>query len=237
MAAALGGGAMTEEDVALVEACMLDGDAAGANSSTFVGPPPPLAEHLLMMRGLAGRLSQALEANLGDGGGDAQGLGDLLEVAGPLIGNLRNALGGLETFWRACEGQRLLRLWPGGFEELGSRYAVGMPSRLFLKDEDGQALHPLGHQVEALRALEGGSDILNIVPTGAGKTGVPAAFGAANHAVEEMAAPTAGAAAAPTPLPKSLVVFEPLVSAMLDQESDLNRQLGTASPSRCGGPR
>jgi len=237
MAAALGGGAMTEEDVALVEACMLDGDAAGANSSTFVGPPPPLAEHLLMMRGLAGRLSQALEANLGDGGGDAQGLGDLLEVAGPLIGNLRNALGGLETFWRACEGQRLLRLWPGGFEELGSRYAVGMPSRLYFKDEDGRALHPLGHQVLALRALERGRDVFSVVPTGAGKSGTYVAFGAANHAVEEMAAPTAGAAAAPTPLPKSLVVFEPLVSAMLDQESDLNRQLGTASPSRCGGPR
>ncbi|KAJ1447870.1 hypothetical protein M885DRAFT_541198 [Pelagophyceae sp. CCMP2097] len=105
-----------------------------------------------MMRGLAGRLSQALEANLGDGGGDAQGLGDLLEVAGPLIGNLRNALGGLETFWRACEGQRLLRRWPGGFEELGSRYAVGMPSRLYFKDEDGRALHPLGHQVLAGKA-------------------------------------------------------------------------------------
>ncbi|KAJ1452240.1 hypothetical protein M885DRAFT_527621 [Pelagophyceae sp. CCMP2097] len=103
MAAAMGGGAMTEEDVALVEACMLDGDATGANTSTFVGPPPPLAEHLHMMRGLAGRLSQALEASLDDGGGDTQGLGDLLEVAGPWIGNLRNTLGGLETFWRACE--------------------------------------------------------------------------------------------------------------------------------------
>jgi len=178
------------------------------------------------MRDIAYSLSRAVE-DCGDvgGGGDAQdSLGKLLGVTRPLLGDIRDALDGLETFWRAREGERLLQRRPNGLDALGARYAAGKPGRCYFKCGLGEVRHPLGHQVEALRALEEGHHILLVVPTGAGKTGVTVAYTAAHHEVEILAA--VAAAAASTPLPKLGVVLTALVSTMMDQESDLNRRLG-----------
>mmetsp|Transcript_18057 Transcript_18057/g.62344 ORF Transcript_18057/g.62344 Transcript_18057/m.62344 type:complete len:276 (-) Transcript_18057:767-1594(-) len=221
---------MAPEDAALLEAWMLE-DAPDA-SSAFVTAPPPLAVHLEAMRDLAGNLSQRLEACLdggGGGGGDALDLGELLGVVGPLIEKLRDALDGVETYRRACEGGRMLRLRPDGLDELGSRYAAGTLGRCYFENglvgADSEVHHPLGPQVAAIQGLENGRDVLNIVPTGAGKTAVPVSFAAAHHAVEML---TVDSAASTTSrlLTCFGVVLSALVSTMLDQESDLNRRLG-----------
>jgi len=217
---------MAPEDAALLEAWMLE-DAPDA-SSAFVTAPPPLAVHLEAMRDLAGNLSQRLEACLdggGGGGGDALDLGELLGVVGPLIEKLRDALDGVETYRRACEGGRMLRLRPDGLDELGSRYAAGTLGRCYFENglvgADSEVHHPLGPQVAAIQGLENGRDVLNIVPTGAGKTAVPVSFAAAHHAVEML---TVDSAASTTSrlLTCFGVVLSALVSTMLDQLGDLN---------------
>ncbi|KAJ1463469.1 hypothetical protein M885DRAFT_503731 [Pelagophyceae sp. CCMP2097] len=73
----------------------------------------------------------------------AQDLDALIEIVGPLVGILRDALDGAETFRRACEGERLLRLQPRGFDELGEGYADGALSRWYLEHglADGEVRH------------------------------------------------------------------------------------------------
>jgi hypothetical protein len=115
-----------------------DGQSFDA-SSAFVAAPPPFSEHVTAMRDLAGSLSQAVGAFCNG----AQDLDALIEIVGPLVGKLRDALDGAETFRRACEGERLLRLQPRGFDELGEGYADGALSRWYLEHglADGEVRH------------------------------------------------------------------------------------------------